>query len=359
MTIDTTYQDQYSVLFAGNARTITVKGLTANAELSVALSVTSKSDSTMSFSVLADSSGWATIDLDLILKSLPISISVRLSWAKATFTFTSGADTASWSATIIGGQVPSSILTETYKGYRLISARPQVYEISEGVTEYLYRVPDDDGFIRMAAVVYSDIYPPFKVDFSGDSAFGIVQTEVSVATIRKLAEAKGYTDLRILGYDVQLIYDEDAEEVKETLRYTVSNRQRDVFCFKNRMGTGDIIYAEKRRKVEVDTDTQTFVNGEVEEEVSNDSEVQYETFTGYLATREEVRFWQDFFASSERYLNPDGSLSLYRIIVDDVSNEGTEGELNAFSFKWHYADPTDDPGRIPVRNELQQFNVKI
>lgn len=359
MTIDTTYQDQYSVLFAGNARTITVKGLTANAELSVALSITSKSGSTMSFSVLADSSGWATIDLGLILKSLPISISVGLSWAKVTFTFTSGTDTASWSATVIGGQVPSSILTDIYKGYRLISGRPQIYEISEGVAEYLYRVPDDDGFIRMSVTVYSDIYPPFKVDLSDDSAFGIVQTDVSVAAIRKLAEAKGYTDLHILGYDVQLIYDEDTEEVKETLRYTVSNRQRDAFSFKNRMGTGDVIYAGKRRKVEVATDTQTFVNGEVEEEVSNDSEVQYETFTGYLATREEVRFWQDFFASSERYLAPGGMRGYYRIIIDDVSNEGTEGELNAFSFKWHYADPTADPGRIPVRNELQQFNVKI
>ncbi len=358
MTIDTTYQDQYSVLFAGNARTLTVNGLTANSELSVALSVTSKTASAMSFSVLADSSGWATIDLDLILKSLPISLSPFLSWAKVTFTFTSGADTASWSATVIGGQVPQSILADTCKGYRLISARPQVYEIGDNIAERLYRVPDYDDFIRMAAVVYSDIYPPFTVELSDTAAYGIVQTDASIAAIKKLAEAKGYADLRILGYDVQLIYDEDIAEVKETLRYIVSNRQRDAFCFKNRLGTGEVIYAEKRRKIEVNTDTQTFVNGEVEEEVSNDSEIQYETFTGYLATREEVRFWQDFFSSSERYLYTE-NLGQDRIIVDDVSSDGIEGELNAFSFKWHYADPAADPSGIPARNELQQFNVKL
>ena len=175
--------------------------------------------------------------------------------------------------------------------------------------------------------------------------------------MEKLASDAGFPNLRILAFDICLVFELEAgkEERGEALRYFVHRGKVETFQFYGSFGVLETIYATGNRKTELTTEPTSFTNGGIECELTNDSRLIHETFTGWLASADEVRFWQEFFSSAKRYAVVDGVSR--RIVIDEVDSEGTEGELNAFSFKWHYADKHDDPSMVPIRKELKQYKI--
>lgn len=381
MTLDKSYQDSLPCLFAGNAGTLRLTGAAANGAVSVKALFPSPvygvgPDWEVDFTVTANSAGSVSLDLKALLTSietylfgadsnfLPRALTVR-------FTGTSSDGTSAvcgmTGKRVYRGRIPESILDDVYDGVRLLGLRPQTYvtrkDASEtavflnrkGYSTYaLYaRVYFDDGSTDTFTLASSSSASSASLPFAKD---------VSYSKVRAAADAAGYEDDGILAYDIYLVLqpgDGDSEDLvtanSNTLRYVIDTGRAEAFRFRGRFGVMENIWAKGCEKSEVESEPVSFTNGGKEEELSNDGRIVRETFTGNLASAEEARFWREFFLSSERYIRIDGDD--VPIIIDDIDTEGTEGELAAFSFKWHYADRDDDPARIPARTGLKPYGA--
>lgn len=352
MTINTSYQDKLPFLLTGNAGSIIVYDVSRYSAVEITISVPSADVQDIKFSLFADGNGRLVLDIADILKAMDRTFMIP-SWigmAIVSLTFKSGSE-KTWSATVIPGRSDSLSLAAIYDRRRFLSTRPQTYIIDKDVAEELFYFTKDVSS-KSKATIYSDTYAPFDVTLKENDNF-FRMAKVGCDLIKSLAEAKGCPDLHILAFDV---FSETEDGVRsDVMRYVVDYEEHDVFRFRGNLGALETIYACGRKKSELISETAGFVNGDVEQELTNDSHVQHETFSGWQDSAEKVRFWQEFFSSSERYAVIDGVSR--RIVVDEIDSESTEGELNAFSFKWHYADKHNDPSMVPIRKELKQYKI--
>ncbi len=365
MTIDTSYQDQFPFLFAGNAGTIPVREIESGAFVNIKFTFFEALASfAHEFSLLCGKAG-TEIPLKDILSALRVSSDLMpfVRSGLAVFEIQCGEDTVTWQKwVILGATISDGRLDAVFSGRGFISVRPQVYPIGDASTEDLCIVGNGASSLRIDMMVYSRDLPPFVmtlVSKNESDAIGLISKSISLSSVEKLSSDAGHPDLDIVAFDVYIVVElEDGKEERgEALRYIVNRGKCDVFKFYGSFGLLETIYATGSRKSEVETETRTFVNDGVERELVNDSRIVHETFTGWLAGADEVRFWQEFFSSAERYAVTDGVSR--RIIIDEIDSESTAGELNAFSFKWHYADKYADPARTPVRKELKQYKPTI
>ena len=387
MTIDTSYQDQFPFLFAGNAGTIKISA-SANEEIPVKAEhirrskkksthgfvLVAKTDYEAEFSLSADSFGKLELDLSricLAIQSVLPSASAPLFLPSSyggplkprdSIRMTFGTDGNSvFEKTVFFGRVGDGMLSEIYGHKCFITSRPQIgYSRMDGENDNLAVVA---GNTRILATLYLGLLPPAEI-IVGEFDEDLTAADVSYSTIRDLADTAGYSGHEIKAYDIWAetsLTDDDGNVTSvvksEVLRFIVPDRKVSTFEFLSSVGVLEPIYAMGSKKSEVETETRTFVNDGVERELTNDSRIVHETFTGWLAGADEVRFWQEFFSSAERYAVIDGVSR--GIIIDEIDSESTAGELNAFSFKWHYADKYADPSRTPERKELKQYKPTI
>lgn len=371
MTIDTSYQDQYPLLFSGNAGSIPVSYAGSNAVLNITLTFATVWNSVKhEFSLLCSNRGYTKIPLKDILDALWVTPDDSLldlpfsSGISVVLEVESGGETFSWQKwVVLGATIPDEQLDAVFSGRGFVSLRPQTYPIGNDLSEdSCTLIYSGASNLRIDVMVYSRYSPPFSVTLTSKTTadlMGFLSKGISLSSVEKLAAEAGHPDLDIVAFDAYSVIglEDGTEERGETLRYIVNRGKYDAFQFYGSHGVLETIYATGSRKSEVNTETATFTNDGVESELVNDSRLVHETFTGWLASAEEVRFWQEFFASAARYAVIDGVSR--RIIVDEIDSESTDGELSAFSFKWHYADRNDDPARIPVRQELKQYKPTI
>lgn len=387
MTIDTSYQDRFPFLFAGNAGTIRISA-SANEEIPIkvehvrrrtrkvptGLALIAETDYETAFRMLADSSGVLELDFSGVCRAIPSallsdpgSLFIRAPHSSSVMprdfirvTFGSD-DSHIFEKTVFYGHVDDNMLSEIYGHKCFITSRPQISRSrTDGENDDLAFAP---GTTRILATLYFGLLPPTEI-VAGEFSEDLTAADVSYSAIRDLADAAGYSGHEIRAYDIWAetsLTDDDGNVTSvvksEVLRFIVPDRKVSTFEFLSSVGMIEPIYAMGSKKLEVETETRTFVNDGVERELANDSRLVHETFTGWLASADEVRFWQEFFSSAERYAVIDGVSR--RIVVDEVDSESTEGELNAFSFKWHYADKYADPARTPARKELKQYKPTI
>ncbi len=387
MTIDTSYQDQFPFLFAGNAGTIKITA-SANEEIPVkvehicrrlkrvptGLALIAETDYEAEFRMLADSSGRLEFDFSGVCRAIPFalpsdpgSLFIRAPHASAAVphnsirvTFGTDGDSA-LDKTVFYAHVGDEMLSEIYGHKTFITSRPQISRSRmDGENDFLALAT---GNTRIWATLYPAFLPPAEIILNEFDA-ELSAVDVSYSRIRDLADTSGYSECEIGAYDVraETSLTDAAGNVtsvveSEVLRFIVPNHKVSMFEFLSSVGAIEPIYAAGSKKSEVETETRTFVNDGVERELTNDSRLVHETFTGWLASADEVRFWREFFSSAARYAVTDGVSR--EIIIDEIDSESTAGELNAFSFKWHYADKYADPARTPVRKELKQYNPTI
>lgn len=377
MTIDTSYQDQFPFLFAGNAGTIKITA-SANERVPIEISYVSVKGSSSpvilyqsTFALTADMSGRIELNFKEILLSilsiLPgfkneylgsggfiFGVTREQIWIK----FGEGSVTHKYR--VFAGQLEDEECKRVYDGRKFITVRSQIGVSKTTGTDYVPIVAGDNS--NLFFVFYFDIIPPVKYQYPYSLVKGLDSVDMAYPSIRKFADDAGYSEYELKAYDIwaETSLKDDNGAVtsvvkSEVLRFIVSDSKVSIFEFLGSVGLMETIYATGNRKTELTTEPTSFTNGGIECELTNDSHLIHETFTGWLASADEVRFWQEFFSSAKRYAVVDGVSR--RIVIDEVDSEGTEGELNAFSFKWHYADKHDDPSMVPIRKELKQYKI--
>ena len=380
MTIDTSYQDSLPFLFAGNAGSIVIAS-SPNEKISVTMEYIrtrlgdgggSRIAYSAAFELKMSSAGSFVLDLRKILLSI-VHILTPISSAAAigqplysydialTFESETGSESLNWMKEAYPGSLDSNFLEDIYDGRSFISARPQIsLSRMDGKADRLPFVHTEDTTV--SAILYFDLIPPVQINIAESAVAVLSAVDVSFSAMRSAADDAGYGGQEFSAYDIfmsrDVVGDDGATSTvkSEVLRFIVPGRKVTAFEFVSSAGALEPIYAAGQSKTETQSEVKTFTTNGVENEMSNDSSLIHETFTGHLASADEVRFWREFFASSRRYALVNGESR--RIVVTDIDSESTAGELNAFSFKWKFADRDDDPSRTPVRKELKQYRIK-
>ncbi|WP_304953024.1 hypothetical protein [uncultured Alistipes sp.] len=118
------------------------------------------------------------------------------------------------------------------------------------------------------------------------------------------------------------------------------------FGFVNSLGSIDTLMMIGKMKLKPESENKTFMNREVETELSNSYTSYWEASTGYIDSPGMAAQYQDFLKSTNRWIYQNGEW--LRIVVDEYKLEHTPRELNAYTFKYHLA----------ARNERRYFERK-
>lgn len=167
----------------------------------------------------------------------------------------------------------------------------------------------------------------------------LITIECSFNTILALVATPEFDDI-ISAYDIYIEgYEQNAQ------RFIINaNPKVKEFRFRNSLGTYDYIYAVGEESQELQTEVSTFTNSGVETEISNKSKLYFNSNSGYLDTSEQIRFWNNFLESDERYVlvhdkqQPNVNDIWHRIAIDETECKTKNGELNTITFKWHFAE---------------------
>lgn len=140
-------------------------------------------------------------------------------------------------------------------------------------------------------------------------------------------------------------------------RYLLRPARHDDQCFGfvNGMGGFDTLMMRGPVVLKPEGKNETFVNNEVEKELSNGYTSFWEASTGYIDSEREAAQFQDFLKSTDRWVYRGGEW--LRIIVDEYKVEHTPRELNAYTFKYHLSER--DERRYYDRAELPEVELPI
>lgn len=154
-----------------------------------------------------------------------------------------------------------------------------------------------------------------------------------------------------LGYDIEgclLIAGETILNKPFAQRYILRPERSDETCFGfiNTLGGFDTLMMTGKVKLKPGGESKTFMDREVETELSNGYTSYWEVSTGYIDSPGMAAQYQDFLKSAYRWIYQNGEW--LRIIVDEYKLEHAPRELNAYTFKYHLAE----------RNERRYFERK-
>ena len=155
----------------------------------------------------------------------------------------------------------------------------------------------------------------------------LIDVDCSTDAIAQLCKL---TDQTINSYTISLSGRDNIEFVVKEDTPSMS------FIFLNSLGGWDTIHAYGKITSSQDGDISTFINNNIEQELSNHSVDYCEVNTGFIQTTEEERFWREFFRSSNRYIQRGDKL--HRIVVDEYKAEKDSGALGSFTLKFHMAE---------------------
>lgn len=121
------------------------------------------------------------------------------------------------------------------------------------------------------------------------------------------------------------------------------------FGFINTLGGFDTLMMRGSIVLKPEGENETFINNEIEKELSNGYTSYWEASTGYIDSELAAAQYQDFLKSTDRWIYRAGEW--LRIIVDEYKVEHTPRELNAYTFKYHLAEKNErrffDRERLP------------
>lgn len=256
---------------------------------------------------------------------------------------------AVWESKVIFCECDPSDIPALSSIGRWWTIRPQkVRTFTHGEEELATFIPQTDTEeilnIRVLSKVYFRFQTPHEVlletfEFVPLSSGRILTIDCSYDTIQALVSDLAFDDA-IVAYD---IYIEGHEQYAQ--RFIVrTNSMVKEFRFRNSLGTYDYIYAVGSQSQELETDVSTFINSGHEAELSNTSKMYFKSDSGYLDTAGQIRHWNNFLESHERYVlikdgeTATGDDSWRKIVVDEAESKTKGHELNNITFKWHYAE---------------------
>lgn len=255
------------------------------------------------------------------------------------------------SCRVIRGTCPSSIALDkcsllTFRPKKTLSYR----DGCEPFTFYPGRHAGGSVFFQCRVYFASgntaDVVVPSTPLENPGAVVSLMSANCSYKVIRGLCDVAGLPDEIITGWSVRgkSTYTKTAtdgtestvEEYGDWHHFTLWEGNHQTYVFRNSVGTFDAIYTIGEKKVATDPDIVSFISDKQEGTVSVTALRSYEQNSGYLAGRETIGWWCDFFASAEQYVYEDGVLR--KIVIEESDFETTEQSLSYFTFTWHYAD---------------------
>ncbi len=273
-------------------------------------------------------------------------------------------DTAEWESSVIYGKCTPFDFQKLSQAGIWWTMRPQEVRTfihgEEKLTTLIPQIKSNESLnVRVLTKVYFRFLTPHEFlleNFDIESLFSgrFVTIDCSYNTIRALAAIQEFDDI-IAAYDIYIEgYEQNAQ------RFIVNTNQRvKEFRFRNSLGIYDYIYAVGEESQELQTEVGTFTNSGVETETSNTSKLYFNSNSGYIDTSEQIRFWNNFLESDERYVldndkqPPITNDRWHKIAIDEAESKTKNGELNAITFKWHFAE--DLGARIAKRESMLPY----
>lgn len=296
-------------------------------------------------------SGNITLNLKDILTSLEedllIPVSAQGDICHDVHVVTIEAGGVEWSHIVFVGKSSSITTSEC----ALLTSRPQkARTFTDGIERHVTKWDVPTGGIKLQCRLRFQLGVPqdIMISFGKPSGTVIEDADVSYATIREAADNEGYESERITSYSIRTVYtivEKPPHQYGSWQHFIVCHGRHHQYLFRNHYGAVDTIYAVGQLARSVDSETSTFLSERIERELKNDAVVKYEQNSGYLISKEEGRFWSEFFRSNERYVVVNGEAR--PIIVDSVSMDEKDDEVNSVKFQWHYSelDTYDEPLR--------------
>lgn len=170
-----------------------------------------------------------------------------------------------------------------------------------------------------------------------------VKIDCKLQKIRELAKEAGYNEKDVTKYEIRYYGKKTSDadwtmlggEREFVVSYRLSGR---TFSFRNSIGLLETIDSAADMGMDLKPDITVFKSSYIEREYHNAAVIKYKDGSGYLASKEEIRFWHEFLKSSEHYVW-DGK-EWIDIIIEEGKAETQERQLNEISFEWHFADST-------------------
>lgn len=162
--------------------------------------------------------------------------------------------------------------------------------------------------------------------------------DCSYSRMRVLADELGYQDDAILAYDIMGTAEpEDGIEssgfpVGQRFIVARNNSRVKGWMFRNSLGSLDTVYSFGDVKRDVDSETKTFRRDRMTGELENYSNEVWSVDTGYVADKQALELWYEFFRSKERYVVLEDS-TVVPVVVDEFNAEHIVNAAGSMSFK--------------------------
>lgn len=359
MTIDTSKMHIEPFAFAGSVGTMTVTE--PEGDLNVTLKISTRLSTLFSTQITFAYSQTIKIDWSSILISMismldrlyatpkrPIAILDRRMYCEILI----GDNTIRF--LLLRGKMDDESFSKAGMGGLLISSRPQIYRASNNSAVFVYGDLGWESMPKIMADCYFEhsgmkTFELYELDRSGFSEFNI-----GLKNISGLIGGNSPENDKIVAYDIYTAYIDGSEQkYSDKLRVIVDDRNCYEFSFIGSYGTIESIFGQPYEKVKSDFSSDIFVSDGKESAVRISSAQIHESYSGYIDNPDVSRFWHEFFASDVKYIIRNGVSHL--IVVESVESERGRGELASYSFKWHYADRSDNPDLDFSRKTLKEY----
>lgn len=317
-----------------------------------------------------DPSGKITVDVRQIVRNIqPLSRpeSVLESLPSITITSRKTGEALALSGYLIPGGVylGSGFDIDNFLASNFLTWQPQIIRTSPDTPQWLAFIRPSDTFLSFS--IWSNLYTSDGRVFTKQiQSTPNVRVYCQVDTSYKALWMDHCTrnDITPIAYDVYGKLSRQSSDGTSTQEY--SNRpfaQRYVlrsshinelcFGFSNTLGGFDTIIMRGNTVLEPEGEVQSFVNRNSEVEIFNEYTSHWEASSGYIDSERLASQYQDFLKSSNRYLFY--KERWLRIVVDEFDLKHTKGELNAYTFKYHFSERNED--RFYQRTELPDVEL--
>lgn len=229
---------------------------------------------------------------------------------------------------IVGENWDEQLADDEFLEQNFLSVRPQKHYTNPLAKEIISFVNIQDAHVTITVSLAGGqtVQRTLWRETSQEEIKTLIDVDVSHGVIAKLCG----TDQMINSYTISL-------NGSDSITFAVKESPASVsFTFLNSLGGWDTIHAYGKITSSQSSDVSTFINNNIEQELSNHSVDYCEVNTGFIQTTEEERFWREFFRSSNRYIQRGDKL--HRIVVDEYKAEKDSGALGSFTLKFHMAE---------------------
>lgn len=291
------------------------------------------SQEVLSFDV-APNSGIVRLPAGEILRAL---MGNGIGMVTGSFTATQGSSSCSYSFSVL----PCRKFAYKSLAATIFTTRPTKSPAYEGAEDrlYFYRTSGDVSTYVRFDYLDGGSSTSYKLSPTYYVSTKYYDLDISTGTMLSTAASKGLDTSKITGFKIWIEY---SGSKSETYSFEIRRTRLPLKTYKflGRRGTYEYIHATGKFSRSIESETQVFVNSEIEQELENDYSMTFEQNSGHIDSIGMNGYWLEFLAAKERYIiEKDGSERA--IVVDEFKTSLTDRTVSSMTFKWHYENPNN------------------